>query len=156
MHKSLRMSYDEIGDVFKKWSRYSELRNNFLLNIRVDICHQKKSAQGDGRGKGVNPTRGHVLDDILNKVVQDNNNSKGTPLWSIMESALRHVSSPSLATAHYMRIASGNRNQRVRVAKKLDLPAPKRIDIKDKRYCTFLNDCAALCMLHSFVLTAKV
>lgn len=133
MHKGLGMSYDEIGDVFKEWSRHGELRNNFLLNIGVDICHRKKSAQGDGRGEGVDPAGGHVLDDVLDKVVQDDDNTEGTPLWSIMESALRHVSSPSLATAHYMRIASGNRNQRVRVAKKLDLPEPKRIDVKDKK-----------------------
>lgn len=132
MHKGLGMSYDEIGDIFKAWSRHGELRNNFLLNIGVDICHRKKSAKGDGRGEGVDPAGGHVLDDVLDKVVQDDDNTEGTPLWSIMESAARHVSSPSLATAHYMRIASGNRNQRVRVAKKLDLPEPKRIDIKSK------------------------
>ncbi|QGA14965.1 hypothetical protein EYB26_002621 [Talaromyces marneffei] len=133
MHKGLGMSFDEIGDVFKEWSSHGELRNTFLLNIGVDICHRKKSARGDGRGEGVDPAGGYVLDDVLDKVVQDDDNTEGTPLWSIMETALRHVSSPSLATAHYMRIASGNRNQRVRVAKKLDLPAPKRMDVQDKK-----------------------
>lgn len=133
MHRGLGMNYDEIGNVFTEWSKRGELRNNFLLNIGADICHRKKTAKGDGHGEGVDPAGGYVLDDVLDKVVQDDDNTEGTPLWSIMESALRHVASPTLASAHYMRVASGNRNQRVRVAKKLNLPEPKSFEVKDKK-----------------------
>ncbi|OKL61467.1 6-phosphogluconate dehydrogenase, decarboxylating [Talaromyces atroroseus] len=133
MHKGLGMSYDEIGDVFTNWSKHGELRNNFLLEIGADICHRKKTAQGDGKGEGVDPAGGYVLDDVLDKVVQDDDNTEGTPLWSIMETALRHVSGPTLATAHYLRIASGNRSQRVRISKKLDIPEPKTLQVKDKK-----------------------
>jgi 6-phosphogluconate dehydrogenase len=91
-----------------------------------------------------------VLDDVLDKVVQDDDNSEGTPLWAVMESASRHVSTPTLTAAHYMRIASGNRAERLEVAKKLQMPAPRTMEnIKDRAtvveklrkavYCTFLS-----------------
>lgn len=133
MHKGLGMSFDEIGDTFQEWSRHGELRNNFLLDIGADICHRKKTAKGDGKGEGVDPSGGYVLDDVLDKVVQDDDNTEGTPYWSVMETASRHVSGPTLATAHYLRIASGNRDQRVRVAKKLAIPEPKPLQVKDKK-----------------------
>lgn len=136
LHYGLGLDYDEIADIFDRWNQQGELRNNFLLEIAVDMLHTKK--------KG-----GYVLDEVLDKVVQDDDNTEGTPYWSIMESASRHVSAPSLATAHFLRVASGNRAERVQAAKKLQLPSPRGIEgIQDRKafietlqravYCAFL------------------
>jgi 6-phosphogluconate dehydrogenase len=90
-----------------------------------------------------------VLDDVLDKVVQDDDNTEGTLVWSLMESAVRHVSCPTLATGHYLRIASGNREERLEVAQKLSVPKPKLVTAVEDReivienlrravYCAFL------------------
>lgn len=120
------LGYEEIADIFAEWNNKGELRNNFLLEIGADLLRVKKTAKGDGKGQGVGDN-GYVLDDVLDKVVQDDDNTEGTPFWSIMESAARHVSAPTLATAHYMRISSGNRAERLEVAKKLKIPTPTPI-----------------------------
>jgi 6-phosphogluconate dehydrogenase len=149
LHNGLGLNYDEIGDLFSKWNSDGELKNNYLLQIGADMLHRKKTPQGDYHGEGASKDDGYVLDDVLDKVVQDDDNTEGTPYWSIMESAERHVSAPTLATAHYLRVASGNREERVRVAKKLHIPSPKPIEtIKDRGafienlrravYCSFL------------------
>ncbi|KAL4804314.1 nucleoside phosphorylase domain-containing protein [Aspergillus unguis] len=127
LHYGRGLGYEEIADIFEKWNNEGELRNNFLLEIGKDLLRVKKTPQGDGKGEGVSNSGGYVLDDVLDKVVQDDDNTEGTPFWSIMESALRHVSSPTLATAHYLRVASGDRIERLEVAKKLDLPSPTPI-----------------------------
>jgi 6-phosphogluconate dehydrogenase len=133
MHNSLGMSNDEIGDVFATWSQGRELRNTYLLDIGADICHKKKTPTGDGQGEGVSEADGYVLDDVLDKVVQDDDNTEGTPFWTVMDSAARHISAPTIACAHFLRVASGNRDQRLRVAKKLQIPAPRSLDVKDKK-----------------------
>lgn len=133
LHNGLGMSYDEIGDVFAKWNEKGELLNTYLLAIGADMCHKRKSAEGDGHGEGVDPNDGYVLDDVLDKVVQDDDDTEGTPYWTVMDTAARHISAPTIACAHYLRIASGNRDQRVRVAEKLKIPPPKAFtEVKDK------------------------
>lgn len=126
MHYGLGMGYEEIGDTFAKWNTAGELRGNFLINIGAEILKTKRSPQGDGNGEGIGNS-GFVLDDVLDKVVQDDDDTEGTPLWSLQESAARHVSCPTLAAAHYMRIASGNRQERVQASKKLQMPSPQPI-----------------------------
>ncbi|KAI9925172.1 hypothetical protein AWENTII_011633 [Aspergillus wentii] len=149
LHNGLGLNYDEIGDIFSKWDKDGELRNNFLIQIAADICHIKRTPQGDYKGEGASKNNGWVLDDVLDKVVQDDDNTEGTPLWSLMDTAARHVSAPTLAAAHYLRVASGNREERLRVAKKLHMPSPKPIEgIKDRAafidnlrravYCSFM------------------
>ena len=149
LHNGLELNYDEIGDIFAKWNKEGELRNNYLVSIGADVCHTKRTAQGDYKGEGASRDNGWVLDDVLDKVVQDDDDTEGTPFWSIMDSAARHVSCPTLAAAHYLRIASGNREERARVAKKMQMPIPKPMEgVKDKAimieklrravYCSFL------------------
>jgi 6-phosphogluconate dehydrogenase len=150
MHYGLGMGYEEIGDIFAQWDSRGELRGNFLINIGADILRTKRTPNGDGKGEGTG-TSGFVLDDVLDKVVQDDDGSEGTPLWSLMESASRHVSCPTLAAAHYMRIASGNRQERVQVSKKLQMPSPRPIQntriskeamlekLRKAVYCSFLS-----------------
>lgn len=132
LHQGLGLTYDEIGNIFADWNRQGELRENFLIQIGSEILHTKRTPRGDYHGEGASRENGYVLDDVLDKVVQDDDNTEGTPLWSIMDAAARHVSAPSLATAQFLRVASGNRAERVNVAKKLNMPSPKHIEhLKD-------------------------
>ncbi|KAL4885607.1 nucleoside phosphorylase domain-containing protein [Aspergillus karnatakaensis] len=126
LHFGRGLGYEEIADVFEEWNTQGELRNNYLLEIGAALLRVKKTPKGDGKGEGEGEG-GYVLDDVLDKVVQDDDNTEGTPYWSIMESAARHVSAPTLATAQYMRVASGNRAERLEVAKRLKIPAPSPI-----------------------------
>ncbi|KAJ5773142.1 6-phosphogluconate dehydrogenase decarboxylating [Penicillium paradoxum] len=149
MHDGLGMEHCKIGDVFDRWNESGELKGNFLIRIGAKILHTRRTPQGDRKGEGANRDDGYVLDDVLDKVVQDDDDTEGTPLWCLMESAARHVSCPTLAAAHYMRIASGNRPERVRAAKKMEMPMPKPIEGKGDHaktienlrkavYCSFL------------------
>ncbi|KAJ5923351.1 6-phosphogluconate dehydrogenase decarboxylating [Penicillium verhagenii] len=126
MHYGLDMGYEQIGDVFAQWDSTGELRGNFLIHIGADILRTKRTPNGDGNGEGIGDN-GFVLDDVLDKVVQDDDGTEGTPLWCLMESAARHVSCPTLAAAHFMRIASGNRQERVQASRKLQMPSPRPI-----------------------------
>ncbi|KAL4749790.1 hypothetical protein BDW72DRAFT_204456 [Aspergillus terricola var. indicus] len=126
LHYGRGLGYEEIADLFESWNKEGELRNNYLLEIGAELLRVKKTPEGDGKGEGVGDG-GYVLDDVLDKVVQDDDNTEGTPYWSVMESASRHISAPTLATAHFMRIASGNRIERLEVAKQLRLPSPSPI-----------------------------
>ncbi|KAJ5105697.1 hypothetical protein NUU61_003044 [Penicillium alfredii] len=149
MHHGLGMDYDKIGNIFTKWNESGELRNNYLVQIGADILRTKRTPKGDYKGEGASRDNGWVLDDVLDKVVQDDDGTEGTPFWSLMDSAARHVSCPTLATAHYMRIASGNRDERLRASKKLHMPSPKPIEntqdhnkllenLRRAVYCSFL------------------
>ncbi|KAJ5041437.1 hypothetical protein NUH16_003401 [Penicillium rubens] len=91
-----------------------------------------------------------VCEDILDKVVQDDDSSEGTPTWSIMESASRHVSAPTLASGLYFRIASGNRAERLKAAHKISMPTPNPVigigeretimeQLRRAVYCVFLS-----------------
>ncbi|KAI1479749.1 6-phosphogluconate dehydrogenase, decarboxylating [Daldinia eschscholtzii] len=131
LHKSLGLSYDEIGKIFEKWNSEGELKNTYLIQIGSEICQKKKTSEGDQNGEGKGES-GYVLDDVLDKVVQDDDNSEGTLFWTVMDAANRHVAAPTIATGHFFRVASGNRAQRLKAVKNLDIPKPQRVDIKDK------------------------
>lgn len=125
MQTGMGMSEDEIGDVFKAWNAKGELYGTYLLQIGSDICHQRKRRNGDGDVKV--DGGGLVLDEVLDKVVQDDDDTEGTGYWSVMEAAAMHVSAPTIAAAQFLRVASGNREQRLKVAKKLSLGKPQKI-----------------------------
>ncbi|RPB01726.1 6-phosphogluconate dehydrogenase C-terminal domain-like protein [Choiromyces venosus 120613-1] len=102
LFKCLNGDLDEISRIFMKWNNEGELRGNFLVKIGSDICLCKKD-------KGPS----HVLNDIQDKVVQDADNTEGTGVLTVMESAARHVSAPTIASSHYYRVASANRAERL-------------------------------------------
>lgn len=145
--KSLGLSYDEVGKIFERWNSEGELRNTYLVQIGSEICQRKKTPEGDEKGEG-RGNGGYVLDDVLDKVVQDDDSSEGTLFWTVMEAAYRHVSAPTIATGQFFRVASGDRDQRMCVADKLNVSAPKKGDVTDKEsfieslrravYCSFL------------------
>lgn len=155
LFKCLHTDLDEISRILEKWNTEGELvsspsatscstpadpsqKNTFLVKIGAEICLQKKD-QGTG----------HVLNDIQDKVVQDADNSEGTGVWSVMEAAHRHVSAPTIAAAHFYRIASAGRSERLRffdliggaaAAKKQHVEERAEFieDLKEAVYCGFL------------------
>lgn len=131
LHKSLGLPYDEIGKIFEKRNSEGELKNTYLIQIGSEICLRKKTPEGDQNGEGKGDG-GHVLDDVLDKVVQDDDDSEGTLYWSVMEAADRHVSAPTIAAGQFFRVASGNRAQRLKISEKLNIPKPQKVDVKDK------------------------
>jgi 6-phosphogluconate dehydrogenase len=126
LRKSFELSNDQIGKIFEAWNIKGELKNTYLVQIGSEICQRRKSAQGDKNGEGKGSEDQHVLDDVLDKVVQDDDSSEGTLFWSVSEAALRHVSAPTIAAGHFFRVASGDRDQRLRVAEKLKIPSPRK------------------------------
>ena len=141
LRMGLGLNNDQVGDVFAKWNASGELHTSFLIRIGSEICKTRKSGK-DG-------DKSWVLDDVLDKVVQDDDGSEGTPMWSIMESASRHISCPTLAAGYYFRTASGNRAERVQVAKNLPMEMTEPIEVSDREaftekvrqavYCAFLS-----------------
>ncbi|KAJ5183993.1 6-phosphogluconate dehydrogenase decarboxylating [Penicillium capsulatum] len=111
LHFGLGMDYDQIAEIFAQWNSSGELQGNFLISIGADMLRKKKTPKGDHNGEEL-----------------DDDDTEGTPLWALMESAARHVSCPTLGAAHYMRIASGNRAERAQVSQKLQMPTPRPID----------------------------
>ncbi|GAB7363256.1 hypothetical protein MBLNU230_g3538t1 [Neophaeotheca triangularis] len=102
MSKGLQMSYDEIADVLDAWNREGELKNTFLIGIGADICRMQDPSRNNER----------VLSTVADKVVQDFTGEEGTGVWSNTEAIEQHIPAPTLSTAHFLRIASGDRNQR--------------------------------------------
>ncbi|KAJ5894139.1 hypothetical protein N7495_005830 [Penicillium taxi] len=146
----LELEYDAIADIFSQWNDHGELRGTYLLDIAIDMLRARRSSGKPGQE---NERKGsYILDEVLDKVVQDDDDSEGTPYWNIMESALRHVSTPTLAAAHYLRVASGNRAERLVAAKKLQLPVPKPIRAAEDKVSMIENLRSALycCFLASF------
>ena len=93
MKKCLLMENGEIGKVFEDWNSgcafiwrepkqsdiilgQGELKDNYLIQIGSEICQRRRTPEGDGRGEGIG-TEGYVLDDIVDKVVQDADNTEG-------------------------------------------------------------------------------
>ncbi|KAF4541124.1 6-phosphogluconate dehydrogenase [Lasiodiplodia theobromae] len=131
LHKSLGLPHDEIGKIFEKWNSKGELKNTYLIQIGSEICQRRKTPGGGVRGEG-KAEEGYVLDEVLDKVVEDDDDSEGTLYWSVMEAADRHVSAPTIAAGQFFRVASGNRAQRLKVAEKMSIPEPQQVGIQDK------------------------
>ncbi|UJR37739.1 hypothetical protein I4U23_030434 [Adineta vaga] len=131
-NRLLGFSEDDIGYIFTEWSRKSELYNNYLISIAGDICTRHYKAD--------DPTSGHILDDIEDKVVQDADNTEGTGVWSIQEAAKVHISVPTIAAAHLLRVASANRSDRIEFDKLVKLEKPRLIENLKKNTDEFIED----------------
>lgn len=100
----------------------SSQQGTFLIDISTDIC-RKTFPQSDA----------HVVDTILDKVVQDMTGEEGTGVWSNMEAVRLHIAAPTLSTAHYLRIASAFRGQREKVHKTFSVPVQKLSILDDQK-----------------------
>ncbi|KAI0009352.1 6-phosphogluconate dehydrogenase, decarboxylating [Xylariaceae sp. FL0662B] len=126
LNKSLGLSYDEIGEIFKRWNSEGALENTYLIQIGAEVCQRRKAPEGEGKGIG-----GYVLDDILDKVVEDEDSPEGTLYWTVMDAANRHVSAPTIAAGQFFRVASANRAQRLKVVDALKLTRPRFVDVEN-------------------------
>ncbi|EXJ68261.1 uncharacterized protein A1O5_08876 [Cladophialophora psammophila CBS 110553] len=143
MNRCLKMTYEAIADTFQSWNESDPLRDNFLVTIGADINRTKDQ-------------EGHfVLANVLDKVVQDVDNSEGTGVWTCDETIRLHVPSPTIVTAHLFRLASADAAKRERVNRafkggaaqpttiKLEVPHEKALpsfikDLKLALYAAFL------------------
>jgi len=123
MRHSMGMSNDEIADTFQEWDTYGGLRHNFLVELAAEIPHFKK-------GDAIKDTAG-IVDDIEDKVTQDADDSEATGVWSIRESARRHVAAPTIAAAHNLRIISSTRGERLQIVEAMSLPQPSTFGAPD-------------------------
>ncbi|KAK8193848.1 6-phosphogluconate dehydrogenase [Phyllosticta capitalensis] len=126
MQKGLGMSDEEIGDVFEAWNKEGELRGTFLIWIGADIC------------RAVDKTRNneHILDTVEDKVVQDITGEEGTGVWSNEQAVFHHIPAPTLTAAHYFRLASADRGQRIRAQKTFGgeiQPQPLKLGGQEKK-----------------------
>lgn len=66
----------------------------------------------------------------------------GTGIWSVMEAARRHVSAPTISSAHFFRIASADRAQRLLVVDSLDesLGSVRKQQVDEAFRDAFLED----------------
>lgn len=127
MNLGLGMDYDGIGDVLEKWNSEGELQGTFLVDIGANICRTKND-------KGQK-----VLGEVQDKVVQDVSGEEGTGIWSNVEAVQHHVPAPTMTTAHFLRLASANRNDRIAANKCFGGEfSPQKIGVQDKE--AFLED----------------
>lgn len=135
MDKCLKMNGNEIADVFDSWNAEGGLvsssgivaslrpeltfqlqKGNFLVSISGPIC----------RTKGLDGAES-LLHQIRDAIVQDANDSEGTGCWANVQAVESHVPAPSLTTAHYLRIASSQIEQRIAVNASLGTTAPAQL-----------------------------
>jgi 6-phosphogluconate dehydrogenase (decarboxylating) len=114
LRHTLNIPNKEIKDIFAKWNESGELCDNFLVELGSLIV-------GFTEGDGLKDKAG-IVDDIDDKVTQDIDNSEGTGVWSVAEASLRHVSALTIATAHFLRLISANKGERVKIRKMLQVP----------------------------------
>lgn len=100
-----------------------------------------------------------MVNEVQDKVVQDADDSEGTykhgvsarvqvtfpvgtGIWSVMEAAKRHVSAPTIASAHFFRIASADRAQRMQVVEALgeSIGAARKQHLDEKARTEFVED----------------
>jgi 6-phosphogluconate dehydrogenase len=135
MNKNLGMSYAEIGDTFDAWDKSDPLRDNFLVSIGADINRTQ-----DEKGK-------FVLASVLDKVVQDADDTEGTGIWTCEEAIRLHVPAPTILAAHQFRVASANAGKRERTNRALKTqgavanPSPIKLESPhDKVLPAFIED----------------
>ncbi|EKG12934.1 6-phosphogluconate dehydrogenase [Macrophomina phaseolina MS6] len=130
MKKGLGMNNDEIADVFEQWNKEGELQGTFLIWISADICRAKDKSRNDE----------YVLDTVEDKVVQDITGEEGTGIWSNEQAVSYHIPAPTLTTAHYLRLASADRNQRIRAQETIGVEfTPRSLNLSGESKQDFLE-----------------
>ncbi|KAF1990308.1 6-phosphogluconate dehydrogenase C-terminal domain-like protein [Aulographum hederae CBS 113979] len=93
---------EEVGDIFENWDQSGHLSGTFLVSIGASIS------------RTIDPSTGErVVLTVEDKVVQDITGEEGTGIWSNVEAIEHHIPAPTMATAHFLRLASADRQQRV-------------------------------------------
>jgi len=142
MTKGLGMDLDSIADEFDRWNADGELKGTFLVRIAADICRAQDPATGQ-----------RVVATIEDKVVQDMTGEEGTGIWSNTEAIEHHVPAPTLATAHFLRVASGDLHQRREIKKIFDgnLPPQRFAHVDQKSILESLRLAVYVTILSAYV-----
>lgn len=120
LRQTLCFSNEQIADIFKSWSAEAELKNAFLVDIgEVSL----RFTRGDGP---VTDQKGTV-NDIEDKAVQDVDNTGGTGVRTLKELSERHIGGPTIAAAHFLRVISADKNQRLDVANNVRIKQPSPV-----------------------------
>jgi len=134
-----KLTPPQISGVFEKWCNTNELRNNFLVKISADICtrHDEKNKEG------------YLIDYIMDNVTQDADSGEGTGTWTIRDAAARHMPCPTIVAAHFFRLTSAYRNDRVEASRILNLegdrsdPSPYPELLEDLRMAVYVTHLCA-------------
>jgi 6-phosphogluconate dehydrogenase len=65
-----------------------------------------------------------VLSSVVDKVVQDADDTEGTGAWTVIEASRIHISAPTIVASHFLRLASADRAARLEIGCNLQLPSP--------------------------------
>ncbi|PGH12942.1 6-phosphogluconate dehydrogenase (decarboxylating) [Polytolypa hystricis UAMH7299] len=140
----LGLTYDEIGSLFELWNGETTLKNTFLIEIGAEVCRRKRKKPtagggGGGGGGGDDVDDDYMLDDIIDKVDRDANDPESIPYLSVMDAANRHIPFPTIASGHFLRVASSHRSQRVRVSEKLHVSPPQKVELSSQDRALFVQ-----------------
>lgn len=142
MYKGMGMDNDQIAREFHRWNKSGELQGTFLVRIAAEICST------------FNEKGERVLDSVGDKVVQDFTGEEGTGIWSNTEAVMQHVPAPTLAAAHFLRLASGNLHERRKVEKNFagsDWAIKKMDGVDSKNYLEGLRFAVYAACLASYI-----
>ncbi|KAF2457270.1 6-phosphogluconate dehydrogenase [Lineolata rhizophorae] len=129
MNKCLGMDYEEVATIFEQWNDRGPLKRNFLVSIGAHICRTRDPKDGS-----------YVLADILDKVVQDVDETEGTGVWTCEEGARLHVPIPTIAAAHLFRVGSADAAKRMAVQRAFgSRTQPGSLQLNGEEKSRFIN-----------------
>ena len=134
MRCGLKMGFDEIQEVFKKWT--STQLNSYLVEITADILSKKDDLTGK-----------YLLEVILDKAEQ-----KGTGKWTSQSALDLGVPVPTITLAVDARIISSFKSQREILAERFgrEKRALAGEEIDRDRFLSKLKDACYFCMFLSY------
>lgn len=133
LRKVLKLSADEIGDIFENWNQ-GEL-HSFLLEISYKIIRHKEGDTGES-----------TLDFVLDKAEQ-----KGTGKWTAQTSLDLGIPTPSLNAAVEGRTLSFFKEDRTNLSKLIVKKYPEFLEDKDK----LIEDLKQSLLFTNFVLFSQ-
>ncbi|MFW5714382.1 MAG: NADP-dependent phosphogluconate dehydrogenase, partial [Brevefilum sp.] len=107
LHRSVKLSYDEMGDLFADWNQ-GEL-SSYLVEITAEILKTEDSETGKP-----------ILEVILDKAKQ-----KGTGKWTSQNAMDLGAATHTINAAVSSRIISGSKEMRVKASEMINGPDPK-------------------------------
>ncbi|TFK87124.1 hypothetical protein K466DRAFT_565563 [Polyporus arcularius HHB13444] len=135
-----------LGVIFKKWEDEGEpvraVSPPSAARVRKLTVEEERELPGGHWGGHMRSAQGERGARTCGKVVQDADDTEGTGIWSVMEAAKRHVSAPTIASAHFFRIASADRAQRMQVVEALgeSTGAARKQHLDEKARTEFIED----------------
>jgi 6-phosphogluconate dehydrogenase len=106
LHRGLRLTTPEVGEVFAKWN--TGVLESFLVELTAHVCRVTDTETGKP----------------LVDVIQDKAGQKGTGLWTAQVALELAVPIPTIASALDARVLSSMKDQRVAASARIAGPEP--------------------------------